>query len=314
MKKIWIYFSREEKMWYPFDQRNYLEAYFYLIKDIEENHNIEVYIVRWKSYIWNWEFSNSYRFDYNKNDIELYETWKVKVDLIFNRDNENTIPYIDDCKIINHPDFDNLCTDKLKTYEKFSELCPKTTYINSYEEFLESSKILWFEESDLIVLKKNFLTNWIWVYIWELKWVKKNTYIDWDNILFQEFIDSSIWIPWIVDWFHDIRVTVVNWKITNSFIRQPKKWSYLANTSQWGSIFVVDLWNIPKDLIVKVEKITKTLVEYSPLFFSVDFMNSKDWFKLVELNSRPWLDHPSEYKEYYIFNNAVRDMLVEAVK
>ena len=309
-KKIAIYFSDEEKYGYPFWQKRYLEPYKDIIKRIEKE-DIEVYIVRWKSYIWEWKFNKAYRFDekWELNDFE-----EIKVDLIFNRDDKNTIPYITDCKIINHPEFDQICLDKIKTFNKFPELSPKTAYIHSYEEYLQKVEDFSFSETNMVVLKKNFESSWRGIFIWKISEITKNIYENWENILFQEYIDTSVWIKGIVEWKHDIRITVVNWKIISSNIRQPKDWSFLANSSAGGTWFSIEIEDIPKELIEKTREIEENFREYYPMVFSADFMNSKDWFKLVELNSRPWVQHISKVKKYYIYNNALADLLIETVK
>lgn len=310
MKKIWIYFSDPEKMWYPFHKKEYLEAYTWMIEEIEKN-DILVYIVRGNSYLLNWNFKNWFRIESWKI-VEINEN--IKVDLIFNRDDKNTIPYIDDCKVINHPEFDLLCVDKLKTFERFSEISPKTAYIHSYEECINYIKNFELKNDNILVLKKNFETEWRWIYIWGINWISEGLYDDWSNILFQEFIDSSVWIPWIVEWIHDIRITVVNKTPISSYIRVPMKGSYLANIAQWGSWKSIKLSDVPKELIEMIEKINENMWDYLPLLYSADFMNSKGWFKLVELNSRAWLQHPNWFEKYYEFNNAVAKMLIEAVK
>jgi hypothetical protein len=43
-------------------------------------------------------------------------------------------------------------------------------------------------------------------------------------------------------------------------------------------------------------------------------MNSSKGFRLVELNSRPWLQHISWVEDYYLFNSAVANMLIRALK
>jgi glutathione synthase/RimK-type ligase-like ATP-grasp enzyme len=166
----------------------------------------------------------------------------------------------------------------------------------------------------MIVLKKNFESSWRWIFIWKISDVNKDIYENWENILFQEYIDTSVWIKWIVEWKHDIRVTVVNGKIISSNIRQPKDWSFLANFSAWWSWYSIEIDQIPKELIEKVREIENNFKEYYPMVFSIDFMNSKNWFKLVELNSRPWVQHISKVKKYYIYNNALADLLIETVE
>ncbi len=310
-KKIAIYFSEEEKYSYPLNQERYLVPYFEMSQKIEKE-NIEVYIVRWNSYIWEWIFNKSYRF--NKNG-ELDECSEIKVDLILNRDSKNTIPKIDDCLVINKQEFDDFCRDKVKTFKRFPKISPITKEINSFEEYKKQIEINNFLDEDIITLKKNFWEWGKWIYIWKVWELKESYFENWKDILFQEFLDSSIWIEWIVDWMHDIRITVINNKIIASNIRQPKKWSYLANFAQWGTWFSVDIEKIPKELLDIVNNIIiPEFKEYSPSLYSIDFMNSRKWFKLIEFNSRPWVQHISIVKKYYIFNNALAELLIDAVK
>jgi len=309
-KKIGIYFSDEDKRWYPFHKIEYLEAYSWLIASIEK-HNIDVVIVRWNSYLWKGIFNNVSKLEGTK---VINIVWETKVDLIFNRDDKNTIPKIQDCPIINHPDFDELCVDKLKTFQRFPDISPKTAYIHSYEEYLEKLDEFNFSENTMIVLKKNFETEWNGIYIWKVWELEKDFYSNWEHLLFQEFIDSSIWIPDVIEGLHDIRITIVNKKPISSYIRAPKKWSYLANIAQWWSWLSISLNQVPKELFDIIESINNNIGEYFPIIYSADFMNSEDWFKLVELNSRPWLQHPNWFDWYSDFNNAVWEMLIEAIK
>jgi len=309
-KKIWIYFSSDWSYSYPLNQNRYLEPYFEISQKIEKK-NIEVYIVRWNSYKWNWIFINSERFDSN---MKLFNTGEVKIDLILNRDSENTIPKINDCMIINNQDFDDFCRDKFKTFNKFPEISPLTIEINSFKEYEKLITHNNFSNDDIVTLKKNYLEWGNWIYIWKVSWLTEWYFNDWSWILFQEFLDSSIWIDGIVEWLHDIRVTVVNNKIIALNIRQPKKWWYLANFAQWGTWFSVDVNKIPKDLLKIVnEVIIPEFKEYFPSLYSIDFMNSKKWFKLIEFNSRPWVQHRSKVEKYYIFNDALIELLIESV-
>ncbi|MDC0506274.1 hypothetical protein OAN96_01625, partial [Candidatus Gracilibacteria bacterium] len=106
----------------------------------------------------------------------------------------------------------------------------------------------------------------------------------------------------------------INKQPISSYIRTPKKGSYLANIAQGGEGFSISLDQVPQELFKTIEEINNAIGEYSPIIYSADFMNSKDGFKLVELNSRPGLQHPNWFKEYYVFNNAIAKMLVDTIK
>jgi glutathione synthase/RimK-type ligase-like ATP-grasp enzyme len=253
-------------------------------------------------------FSKSWKFIQAGEFEEINEL--VKFDLIFNRDDKNTIPEIRDALVINHPDLDKLCVDKLATQKAFPDLSPFTAEINSYEEVTENIPKI---KSSKIVLKKNFATEGRGIFIIEKEELKPELYDDWSNILLQEFIDNSVGIPGIVNGLHDIRICIINGNIINSFVRQPKEGSFLANIAQGGSGKSINFDEIPGELINLALKLDRQLEKYKPRIYAADFLNSPNGYRLMELNSRPAVQHPSWSKSYEIFNNALIEMLIEAV-
>ena len=308
-KTIAIYFSDSEPMAYPFNKKQYLEIYQQIISELESR-GIKVFIVRGDSYIKNGRFGKGWQF---VNEKLKESAGEVHVDLIFNRDDKNTIPIIDDCKIINQPEFDQLCVDKVKTFETFPDISPKTASIHSYQGYLEQIEKWRMKPEEMIVLKKNFETEGRGIFIIPIADVKKSLYKDWNNVMVQEFIDSSIGIPGITDGLHDLRVTVINGKPINSFLRVPKKGSYLANVAQGGSGTSIDLKKVPKEVIEFVYRIDKKVKKYYPAIYSADFIHSGKGYRLLELNSRPGVQHPEWSKTYKKFNDGIIEMLIAAV-
>lgn len=309
-KIIAIYFSDPEPMDYPFNKDIYLEQYQKIITEIEKN-DIQVFIVRGNSYVKNGRFEKGWRFI----NGELKETeGEIKADLIFNRDDKNTIPLITDCRIINHPDLDRLCVDKIKTFEMFPEMSPKTALVNTFSDCLKTVKNWGLEKNDLIVLKENFETEGRGIFVLPLREIKKELYDSWNNTLVQEFIDSSVGLPGITKGLHDLRIAVVNDQPINAYVRQPAEGSYLANIAKGGSGMAVDLKDISSEVMENVREISRKLNKYFPAVYSADFMNSPKGYKLIELNSRPGIQHPKYSKNYKKFNDAVTKMLIEAVK
>ena len=158
---IAIYFSDPEPMGYPFN-KEYFGLYQEVIRHITQ-HNITVYIVRGSSYEREGVFSHGWYFDDAGKLCE--HTSPIRADLIFNRDDKSTIPKIYDCKIINHPDFDQLCLDKYLTAQQFHDISPRTNLLSSYEDFLVKVKEYNLTPEMRIVLKKNFLTEGRGIYI-----------------------------------------------------------------------------------------------------------------------------------------------------
>lgn len=306
-KTIAIYFSDPEPMGYPFN-KEYFELYQEVIRDITQYH-IKVYIVRGSSYEGNGVFSHGWFFE---NDTLSEYKQRIKADLIFNRDDKNTIPKIYDCPIINHPDLDQLCLDKYLTTQIFPNISPRTDLLHSYEDWLKKMKGHGIRPDMRVVLKKNFLTEGRGVYIIPANEVTKTLYHDWHDVLLQEFLDAHNGIPGIVRGNHDLRIEVINGELAHASVRVPKKGSWIANVSQGGTMTTVPLEKLPREVLNIVQNIQTKLDHYRPLLYSADFMNTPKGFKLVELNSRPGLLSSDEasYKEW---NGKIVNMLIEAV-
>lgn len=311
MKKLAIYFSDSEPMGYPFNSSvyPYWEVYQGLIKNVEE-HNIEVYIVRGNSYMGKGIFSHGWQV--RDGQLILINKY-IEADLIFNRDDKNTIPAIYDCPIINHPDLDQICVDKVATARLFPDLSPKTSTICSYDEYVQIVNQWGLKKTDKIVVKKNFLSGGRGIYIRSVGEIDEFLYDSWDNILLQEFVDNSVGIPRIVDGLHDIRVITINGNPVFMLVRVPQPGSFLANVSQGGSEVQVSLDQLPPILLPMIERINTVLAQYRPSIFASDFVNSKDGFKLVELNSRPAVCIPSLSIDARRYMDAMAEMLVQAM-
>lgn len=294
-------------MSYPFDIPEYYESYQELIKIIESDNTIKVYIVRWDSYKWNGIFSEVYCFENN----ELIPVSEKKVDLIFNRCN---LHEINDCPVINSPSFYELCEDKYKTYLRFTDVSAKTQYIHNYASLDIACDELNIKDDELIVLKKNFWKEWDGIHILARNKITVDLYRNWTDILIQKFIDSSVWIPDIVDGLHDLRVMIVDHTIVWATIRTPQIGSFLANVAQWGTSVSLDIQLLPRELLDVLESVMDHLDDYEHIVYWADFMNSPDGYKLVELNACPGLLHKSWDKNCLDFYHAVSKMLSTAVK
>ena len=306
MKKLAIYFSDPKPMGDPFNlPYPYWEIYQGIVRDIEAR-GIEVYIVR-ASYLGEGIFSDGWKV---KNGVLIQVGQKIKVDLIWHRGSQATIPPVYDCRIINHPDLERFCGDKVKIAEVFADISPKTRSIDSYDKYLEVIHEWGFSSEEKIVLKKNFLYGGHGVEILPIKDVSKTLYETWDNILIQEFVDSSVGIPGIVEGLHDIRVVTINGEPVYSFVRTPPAGSFLANVSQGGAEIPVSLDKLPSEVVRLVKKINDKLAQYRPSIFASDFFNSKDGFKLVELNSRPAVCIPSLSPETRRYIDKIVDLLI----
>jgi len=308
MKTLAIYFSDPKPMGYPFNVDEPYFKYYQTIVTRLESVQIQVVIVRGKSYLGCGLFSHGWKMVGNK--LTLIKN-PIKADLIWNRDDKNTIPKIFDCPIINHPDLDELCVDKVATAKLFPKMSPCTLALDSFDQLNSIIKKWQLKKEDKIVLKKNFQTSGRGIHIIPVGKISKKLYRDWKDILIQEFIDSTRGIPEIVKGLHDIRIVTLNGKIINSFFRTPKKGSFLANVALGGTEHPVNINKLPVDLVKKTKIINLALKKYRPSLFSCDFMNSKNSYKLVELNSRPGLIDPGLSPFYQQFYDELIKLLVK---
>lgn len=311
MPTVAIYFSDPDVRGYPFNAKfigeQFIEVYSWLSRDLRAA-GIDVYIVRGNSYLGDGCFASGWILADSKFTAVADE---INADLIFNRDDKNTIPYIDDCKVVNHPDFDNLCVDKLATVEAFPVMSPLTARLTGFADFEARSDEF---GDELVVLKKNFDSSGRGIFILPANQVSADLYPDWDGVLLQEFLDSSMGIPGVVEGYHDLRVTVVNGQPANAFLRIPAEGSLLANISLGGSGRELELSDVPDQVMDYVKDVVAFADQkYKPYIFSADFMNTQKGYKLIELNSRPGLLHPDFTKNWEVFNRMVTEMLIAAV-
>lgn len=301
-----VYFSDEDKMGYPFHKKEYFASYNKLSLLLSER-EIQMVIVRGSSYLGNGQFSHGWRFIDNQL-VSIPSS--IKSTIIWNRDDKNTIPNITDHPIINSMELDKLCVDKKKTAEFFPQFSPKTKVLSSYEELSEVLETWQLKSEDLVVLKKNFETEGNGIFIQPVSEITIDLYDDWNGIIVQKFCDSSGGIPELVTGLHDIRVTVMNSKIAESYIRTPAPGKLLANTALGGSYFYIKTEKIPAKLQRLVKKIDDQLSHFPMRLYAADFFLSNKGWRLIELNSRPGMpyvgqDLGDEYFTNYYFKQLV---------
>jgi len=240
-------------------------------------------------------------------------THNVKIDLVFDKfyftEETKDLKYriSKEISIFNEPEFEELCKDKYRLYQRFPEKIPKTfkADIRKIENIYEKIK------TEKVVVKPRFGSAGESVEIIEKKdMVKKLEGLDKKrleagDILLQEFKDSSSGIPSLgIKNVHDLRIILVNGKPSYSFLRIPDK-GYVSNVSRGGKIKAVNLEEIPEEAIEMVEEVDKVLSCYENRIYSADLIFDADgrpW--IIELNSKPGIkfadDQVTETKKCFI--------------
>ena len=219
---------------------------------------------------------DNYSKGYLKKASVFEDKWKTvenqKIDLIFDRARSNPetnkLKENIKIKIINDSELNNLCWDKLKTYELFPDLVPKTT-----------KKIS--ELKGKIIIKPRYGIMGKDVRLADNKTKLKKDFIA------QEFIDNSSGIKQLnIKGAHDLRVMIINGEIDHGYVRVAKPGCLTSNCTKGGN--KVFLEKIPKEINDIVKKIDKKISKYNPRIYAIDFVydkSQKPW--IIELESMP---------------------------
>lgn len=294
-----ILFGRSEwKKAKPFSNKDYQYSYEYFYSLCKKN-NIQMYRA---SYEW---------YDYEKQLFKyawIYEgegaNWKkvknIQPDLIYDKTKARLEVYHKKELIgtkypfINDLNFTRLIDDKLTTSLLFDKWSKKSWVIKTKSEL---KNILSQLSSNKIVLKPLNESGGKGIQIIDKISIGKIKIEK--ECLAQEFIDSSCGVPGVSKKMHDLRLVFVNAKLIYSYIREPKKGSFLANLAQGGSLIIVPQKKLPKSLKPIIARANEFFATFEPRIYSIDFMfdeNKKPW--IVELNSMPGLFFTPEEKPY----------------
>jgi len=109
-------------------------------------------------------------------------------------------------------------------------------------------------------------------------------------ILVQEFIDSSDGIDGITTKIHDLRLVFIDNELVYSYIRTPAKGKLRANLALGGSMKMVPIDELPKDIEDIVSYVKSKITRFKNKIYTIDIMFDKEqkpW--IIELNSKPGL-------------------------
>lgn len=297
MKKVMLLFGRShwEKS-RPFDNKDYQYSYELLYSLCKKN-GIQMYRA---SYEW---------YDYEKHIFKhawVYQgrggKWErvsdIKPDLIYDKTKGRSEVYYKKDLIakryafINDLNFTRTIDDKFITGLLFSKWSKKNWVVRNKEDLAAALKKI---RTPLAVLKPICESGGKGVQVFPRKGASKISFRG-EHIL-QEFIDSSWGVPGIKSGTHDLRLVFVNDTIVYTYIREPRKGSYLANLAQGGSLTVVPKKSVPQSVLPIVKWAQDIFESFHPKIYTIDLMfdrRKKPW--VVELNSMPGLYFTPEEK------------------
>ncbi|MFB6180895.1 MAG: RimK family alpha-L-glutamate ligase [Candidatus Nanohalobium sp.] len=187
--------------------------------------------------------------------------------------------------ILNSPELEEICKDKLLTYKKFPDRIPET------KKASEQNIKQMLEKHGKTVLKPRYAFGGKGIHVLESFDEAPN--VDKEAYIVQRFIDSSKGIEGLVEGFHDLRAIMVDGEMKGSYLRF-NEGRAVSNVAQGGKKEAVEKQEFPEEALKIAQEVSDEL-EYSPSLFSVDFFYDAEgspW--IVELNSKPGLNFYGE--------------------
>ncbi|MFC1687142.1 RimK family alpha-L-glutamate ligase [Patescibacteria group bacterium] len=134
--------------------------------------------------------------------------------------------------------------------------------------------------------------------------------------LLEEFLDTSKGIPGLTQSYHDVRMTIMDGKLVQTYIRIPKKGSLLANVARGGSLHEFSFQKLPQSARKIISTVDKKLRRYGHRVYSIDIGFEGNTPYVIEINDQPGLPY-KKWKQYYrmwhaslltVFRNAAAEL------
>lgn len=303
---------------YPFSISGYKKSYFAFMRMAQRKFNI-FYIRGPKSYLGQGTFSHGYLMQ--KDTLEKYNQ-KIFAKVIYNK-----------CRlranggkhwsIVNQENIYKCTYHKYRSYLMFKKFMKPTYRIRSEQDFKKYLKKI---KTDIAVFKpvrgaegKGILIGPKKTFIQamaKLKYLPKERSKrtgKYDGLL-QEFIDTSHGIPGIHRTYHDMRILIMNGRVVQTYIRIPKKGSYLANIARGGKMKEIKKALVPPSALKIARFIDNKFRKFGSRIYAIDFgFENKKPF-LIEINPQPGLPYPQWKMYYHAWHLSLLKTLLSSIK
>ncbi len=301
-KTIAVFFTDPGFDDYPFNEADYREAYTRLGKTVTERGATFVIVRDPASYRGDNSFEGGWA--YENNDFRRREE-TIIADVLFIK---GRLAPRGRGVVVNDPALEELCTNKAKTYQKFSSFFPLTIRVESRKELPAALDRL---PGERAVAKPIDGDRGRGVMIGPKNEIGKQ--ISRFPYLLQEFMDTSGGIPGLVEGMHDFRIIFAGDAIAACYVRTPPPGKMLANVAQGGKEIAIDPADIPPPALAIAQAVDHELSEFPHRLYSVDLARTADGsWKIIELNSQPGAPSPAAGHNLDRFNDALADLFLAA--
>jgi glutathione synthase/RimK-type ligase-like ATP-grasp enzyme len=282
MKTIAIYVDSLELPGRTFENGHYWEAYSDLLLLLKAR-GVEAYLVSDNgTYLGKGIFTQGFTFaEKLRSPEEMTHVPFIRADVVYNRGAfaGNDIPVFNSRQVHLLGMDKILMFEQLGKYQAFSVACHSRRQL---KEALDQIK------TDLVVVKDPIDSGGRGVWIGTREEVLAKVPAGRYPLLAQEFMDTSVGIPGILEGMHDLRLEIGGGEIWTCYVRTPKKGEYRANVAQGGTARYIPRQQTPP-AVAELAKRIDARFGSQPRFYAMDFANTPEGWKLIELNSQPGL-------------------------
>ncbi|MGH7197096.1 MAG: ATP-grasp domain-containing protein [Candidatus Saccharimonadales bacterium] len=275
---------------------SYQQAYHEIIDQLNEKGVYVAILMGQSSFKGKAHFSKHWVQVNDNGEYRFEKRGPITVDVVFEKDH-----FVSDGEtlVLNSPQFKDMCWDKQKTYNLLGEFQPKTLVVQDETELEEALNQM---SGDKVAVKAFEGSSGHGIFVGD----KADVFGEEDLLKFpllvQEFIETAGGVPGITDKRHDIRVVLTNGEPILATLRTPPEGGLKSNIGYGGEHRLVDIANLPTDLVElchRIDKKVTLLSEYR--LYSADFGLTPHGWRLFELNSMPGSINQARGKELALY-------------
>jgi glutathione synthase/RimK-type ligase-like ATP-grasp enzyme len=303
IKTIVVYCKSLELGGDPFENGYYWEAYQDLVVALQAR-GVDAYFAAGDSYVGSGMFREAYTLEEKSKDTSnLVRRENVKADMVFDRG------YFEgrDVPMVNPLSMHVVGNSKVEIYKHFAKFQPFSVICNNREELQQALQQL---KGEKVVVKEAEGTGGSQVYIGTRDEVNAKVQDGRFPVLAQEFMDTSIGVPGLVEGRHDFRMIMCGGELVGCYLRTPKEGEYRANVSKGGTMTYLSVNDIPAEAAEVAHEIDGQFSD-GPRYYSVDMAHTPEGWRLIEVDSLLALHPMNLDKNLEYLMNKLADYLVK---
>ncbi|HSX34050.1 MAG TPA: ATP-grasp domain-containing protein [Candidatus Saccharimonadales bacterium] len=306
MKTVAIYCDSLELPGATFENDFYWEAYADMLLLLKAR-GLDAYFVSGNAtYLGSGVFTKGYTLREKTDITGLIRVPFVRADIVFDRGAFKGT----DVPVLNPPEVRQLGYDKITMFEQLGKYQAPSAVAHNRAELEQALATL---KTDKVVVKDPVSAGGRGVFIGSREEVLAKVPTGRYPLLAQEFMDTSVGVPGQAKGVHDLRIEMGGGDIWTCYLRIPKKGELRANVAQGGTARYLPYDQTPPEVADLARKIDSRFGK-QPRFYALDFANTPDGWKLIELNSQPGLVPVSNNEHVAFTMNKLADYITRLAR